>query len=139
MTKTKAMLSGVLDSPYGEFTIHDPSSVNDRELRKKRYYNGHRVESQKLVGEDWEHTVPSHWIKPDNVEVSGNPVPMVLHCPKCGVQHIDAPEPENGWDNPPHKSHLCHGCGTIWRPADVPTAGVASVSRGSRDTWPPRG
>src|SRR5574340_600312 len=24
-----------------------------------------------------------------------------------------------GWDNPPHRSHLCHGCGHIWRPADV--------------------
>lgn len=62
------------------------------------------------------------------------PVDMVLHCPKCGVQHIDASEPpvefEPGaaqWNNPPHRSHLCHGCGHIWRPADVPTNGVAAV------------
>ncbi len=53
------------------------------------------------------------------------PLNMVLPCPKCGLLHIDAPEPSSGWDNPPHKSHLCHGCGTIWRPADVPTNGVA--------------
>jgi hypothetical protein len=53
------------------------------------------------------------------------PIPMVLHCPKCGKQHID--EPSEGWDNPPHKSHLCHGCGCIWRPADVPTTGVAAT------------
>lgn len=65
------------------------------------------------------------------------PIPMVLCCPKCGKQHVDAPEPEKGWTNPPHKSHLCHGCGTIWRPADVPTDGVAKVAtRGEKDTWP---
>lgn len=62
------------------------------------------------------------------------PVDMVLHCPACGLQHIDAPEPlfesEPGaaqWSNPPHRSHFCHGCGHIWRPADVPTNGVAAV------------
>lgn len=67
-----------------------------------------------------------------------NPIPMVLHCPACGTQHIDAPEPAKGWDNPPHKSHLCHGCGAIWRPAGVPTAGVASLDRlGEHDTWKP--
>jgi hypothetical protein len=83
---------------------------------------------------------------------------MVLHCPKCHMQHIDRPnhwaddeapcEPpmegmtapedavartaalrayEEAWTNPPHRSHLCHGCGHIWRPADVPTNGVAAV------------
>jgi len=62
-------------------------------------------------------------------------IPMVLHCPSCGLQHIDAPSP--GWDNPPHRSHLCHGCGTIWRPADVPTVGVEAIqTRGVADTWP---
>jgi hypothetical protein len=66
------------------------------------------------------------------------PIPMVLHCPTCGHQHVDAPEPEKGWTNPPHKSHLCAECREIWRPADVPTVGVASVAtRGSADTWPP--
>lgn len=65
------------------------------------------------------------------------PIPMVLHCPECGIQHVDKAEPEKGWDNPPHRSHLCHGCGCIWRPADVPTDGVAAIStRGAADTWP---
>jgi hypothetical protein len=75
---------------------------------------------------------------------------MVLHCPKCGLQHIDAPKPcaaelcERGccqpeectaWTNPPHRSHLCHGCGHIWRPADVPTNGVAAVkTKGANDS-----
>jgi hypothetical protein len=67
-------------------------------------------------------------------------IDMVLHCPACGLQHIDAPEPGKlisggssagrvraGWSNPPHRSHLCHGCGHIWRPADVPTNGVQAV------------
>lgn len=78
------------------------------------------------------------------------PIPMILHCPSCGMQHIDAPETHHldieldragmgdsysaSWNNPPHRSHLCHGCGTIWRPADVPTVGVASIkTKGKED------
>jgi hypothetical protein len=74
------------------------------------------------------------------------PVDMILHCPKCHTQHIDGPEetdpatwtPERygNWTNPPHRSHLCHHCGCIWRPADVPTNGVASIhTAGKADTW----
>lgn len=76
------------------------------------------------------------------------PIDMVLHCPNCGMQHIDAPwtpkspltnDQINGvepvWGNPPHRSHLCHGCGHIWRPADVPTNGVAGVkTKGKADS-----
>jgi hypothetical protein len=77
------------------------------------------------------------------------PIDMVLHCPACGMQHIDAPEPAGeytargydplgaaalAWNNPPHRSHLCHGCGHIWRPADVATNGVAAVkTKGKAD------
>lgn len=93
------------------------------------------------------------------------PIPMVLHCPSCHAQHVDkAEEPPrlaNGdvahgcemcdgddectcpgwkpwwWTNPPHRSHLCHACGCIWRPADVATVGVTAVeTRGKVDTWP---
>lgn len=65
------------------------------------------------------------------------PIPMVLHCQKCGTQHIDAPEESAGWANPPHRSHLCHACGHIWRPADVPTTGVAAIqTRGKNDSPP---
>lgn len=73
---------------------------------------------------------------------------MVLYCPACGTQHIDAPEFAEGspsttafaaiewaWSNPPHRSHLCAGCGHIWRPADVPTNGVSAVkTRGGADS-----
>lgn len=69
------------------------------------------------------------------------PIDMVLHCPKCGRQHIDAPEEHwnrqflYSWENPPHRSHLCHGCGHIWRPADVPTNGVQAVkTKGKADS-----
>lgn len=63
------------------------------------------------------------------------PIEMVLHCPTCTAQHVDAPEPENGWSNPPHRSHQCKACGTTWRPADVPTYGVEAITtRGKRDS-----
>lgn len=60
-------------------------------------------------------------------------IDMVLHCPKCGMQHIDVPDGD--WTNPPHKSHLCHGCAHVWRPADVLTNGVVAVTTaGSKDS-----
>ena len=79
------------------------------------------------------------------------PIDMVLFCPKCGLQHIDAPEDallhhgghlppepgEEGWSNPPHRSHLCHGCGHIWRPSDRATNGVAAIAtKGRADSEP---
>lgn len=66
---------------------------------------------------------------------TAEPIDMVLRCPACTLQHIDAPS--EGWDNPPHRSHLCDGCGFIWRPADVATNGVAAVkTRGKGDSAP---
>lgn len=58
-----------------------------------------------------------------------DPIPMVLHCPKCNEQHVDRPDPEGGWTNPPHRTHLCGNalCGHLWRPAGVPTTGVAEL------------
>lgn len=61
------------------------------------------------------------------------PIPMVLHCPFCGAQHID--EPKGEWTNPPHRSHKCSSCLHIWRPADVHTVGVAEVkTKGKNDS-----
>lgn len=65
------------------------------------------------------------------------PVPMVLHCPACGTQHVDAPEPERQWTNPPHRSHLCHSCGHVWRPADVATVGVDAIATKGKADSPP--
>ena len=68
----------------------------------------------------------------------GEPIKMLLWCPKCHEQHIDEPDERTpDWTNPPHRSHLCHECGTIWRPADVPTEGVVQIeTRGKVDTFP---
>ena len=88
------------------------------------------------------------------------PIPMILYCPNCGKQHIDASNEDeiriraselgithgsrewdvfiekHEWTNPPHRSHLCADCGTIWRPADVPTTGVAAITtKGTADDW----
>ncbi len=64
-------------------------------------------------------------------------IDMVLHYPSCGVQHIDAPDERTAdWKNPDHRSHLCHGCGHIWRPADVPTNGVQVVLTKGKDDSP---
>jgi hypothetical protein len=73
-----------------------------------------------------------------NYPISEKPIPMVLHCPRCGVQHIDVATED--WPNPPHRSHACQtpDCGTIWRPADVTTAGVQSIeTKGKSDNWEP--
>lgn len=78
------------------------------------------------------------------MKLAGGPTPidMVLYCPACGLQHVDGVETPNFddderqvWMNPPHRSHLCHGCGHVWRPADVPTNGVAAIkTRGANDS-----
>lgn len=63
-----------------------------------------------------------------------DPIPMILHCPTCGMQHVDAPDPAASWENPPHRSHKCGRCATIWRPADVATVGVLNIAtRGQAD------
>ena len=70
----------------------------------------------------------------------GEPLAMILHCPACGVQHLDEPDEASGWTNPPHRSHLCQACGYIWRPADIPTTGVATIAtHGDADSPTPPG
>jgi hypothetical protein len=76
------------------------------------------------------------------------PTDMILHCPKCGQQHVDKPEPHDlfppfgsdmdreKWSNPPHRLHLCHACGHIWRPADVPTNGVRVIKTAGKSDSP---
>jgi hypothetical protein len=86
----------------------------------------------------------SQWLR-DTAKVideghPATPIDMVLHCPKCHAQHVDEPVMKHymggeDWANPPHRSHLCHDCGHIWRPADVPTNGVAQIkTRGKADS-----
>lgn len=91
----------------------------------------------------------SQWLRGVATDLQ-KPIDMVLHCPKCHKQHIDEPfKPGDtyaehclektlaeAWTNPPHKSHLCHGCGYIWRPADVPTNGVIDTKTHGKDDSP---
>ncbi|MDX2165715.1 MAG: hypothetical protein SF182_01570 [Deltaproteobacteria bacterium] len=73
--------------------------------------------------------LPRDWIR-----LEQQPIPMLLFCPRCAAQHVDVPQPEKDWENPPHRSHECQACSYVWRPADVATTGVASIAtRGSRD------
>jgi len=47
-------------------------------------------------------------------------VPTEIHCPQCGMLHVDQDE----WATTRlHRKHLCHGCGHIWAPYPVTTTG----------------
>lgn len=63
-----------------------------------------------------------------------DPIPMLLFCPACGMQHID----EGRWAREiVHRSHLCASCEHVWRQADVPTIGVAAITtEGAADGSP---
>ena len=54
-------------------------------------------------------------LKIARAELETVPIPMLLFCPLCGEQHVDAPDEPSRWLNPPHKSHLCHGCASSGR------------------------
>lgn len=67
------------------------------------------------------------------------PVPKVLHCPRCGLQHIDVDDDTGRWATTRlHRKHLCKpsdgGCGQVWRPFDYPTVGVREASSRSSIT-----
>lgn len=50
------------------------------------------------------------------------PIPMLLWCPECSARHIDAGEFAT---KEHHTRTPCQDCGMVWRPAIVPTVGVA--------------
>ena len=53
-------------------------------------------------------------------EVPIEAIPMLLTCPACGMRHID----EGAFATELHATHACQECGTVWKPAKVPTVGV---------------
>lgn len=59
------------------------------------------------------------------LERLAKPVPMILHCPLCKAQHIDAATAT--WANPPHRTHECQHCGNLWRPSNTATTGVETL------------
>lgn len=64
---------------------------------------------------------------------SSAPIDQLIYCPNCGGQHVDSEDEKQGWDNPPHKSHLCKICNHKWRVSDFPTNGVAYLSTRGQD------
>lgn len=52
------------------------------------------------------------------------PVPMLLRCPVCSEQHVDAADKVTGWTNSHHRTHLCAFCGHKWKPFEYCTTGV---------------
>lgn len=84
-----------------------------------------------------------------------NVIDMIIFCPKCGHQHVDREETDKEytdrlhesswwelggdkpkrWDNPPHKSHLCHHCRNVFRLCDIETNGIKNIkTHGESDT-----
>ncbi len=61
----------------------------------------------------------------ERTRTAATPVPMILHCPACRLQHVDKDE----WATKLHRTHLCAGCGNKWRPAAIATVGVAELAR----------
>jgi len=83
-------------------------------------------------------------------------IDMIIHCPSCGVQHVDEPKPSEckncgtpkyyhdlavvpeeyrgvcdvfePWLNEPHKKHRCGNCNLVFKTAGVPTNGVKSLA-----------
>lgn len=60
------------------------------------------------------------------------PLPMRIHCPKCGELHID----EGEFATKSHATHSCQHCGLTFRPAVVPTVGVRFLP-GYKNEEPP--
>lgn len=51
--------------------------------------------------------------------------PVQIFCPMCRQRHIDGPENTGkNWAEIPHRKHLCHYCGHLWRPYNYNTIGV---------------
>jgi hypothetical protein len=69
------------------------------------------------------------------VKAHDKPLDVLLFCPACKRQHIDAPEWPH-WKNPPHRTHVCTACHTQWTPADMNTNGVLAIKPGSSANWP---
>jgi len=81
---------------------------------------------------------------PDCPEVGGtapaqtaNPVPMQLDCPKCGLHHVDTLDAMTGidWATRPHKTHLCLGCGHLFKPAEYTTVGMPAPAQTAEPEW----
>lgn len=76
---------------------------------------------RQLRGEDPDYEHVTRELESAIATESPAPVPMFLTCPKCNARHID----EGEFATKVHHTHSCQSCGLTWRPAVVPTVGVA--------------
>jgi len=53
-------------------------------------------------------------------EKAFEPIALLIHCPQCGMRHIDSGE----FATKLHHTHACQDCGHVWRPAKENTVGV---------------
>ena len=84
-------------------------------------------EALKAMDEMWDH-IEDLERRLKSVRPESAPIDMLLFCPRCGMQHVDAPNEAQGWTNPPHATHTCQGCGLLWRPSNVNTNGVLHIA-----------
>lgn len=70
---------------------------------------------------------------PERGDRPAAPIPMYLTCPKCSTRHVD----EGEFATKSHHTHSCQNCGLTWRPAIVPTVGVAFLPGFKDELTPP--
>lgn len=63
------------------------------------------------------------------IDPETRPLPVVITCPECGEEHVDAVDPVTGidWSKRKHHEHQCSVCKYLWTPALIPTVGVKSL------------
>lgn len=109
--------------------IGDPTLIVESAEGKEAHHEHHALSDARWNKQVWEFL--------NNLSLSSAPVGLLIFCPHCGEQHIDRPQPEKGWINPPHRSHECQSCNWVWRHADIYTNGVAEIkTKGQRDQDP---
>jgi hypothetical protein len=84
---------------------------------------------EKQVGD---YLVPIDYPVPPPKNEESAPVPMYLTCPKCNERHLDV----GLFATKVHHTHTCQKCGLTWRPAVVPTVGVAFLPGFKNDPEP---
>jgi hypothetical protein len=51
--------------------------------------------------------------------------PAILHCPKCGAQHVE----KGKWATFDHPQHLCYACGAFFPDPKGASVGVAQLPK----------
>lgn len=136
--------------------------MNDEETRRKitQAFQNYAVAEHRDWMEFTTQLIKAGIIPRDIVTLASGevePIPMILHCPSCGTQHIDKAAPDvcqncgcsdsqhnaevgicgdgndcdcmcfTAWLNPPHRKHRCGNCNRVFQPSLLRTVGVESL------------